>query len=87
MVLAESWVGRKEERNMADSFKSAAGDVLDLTGRLVDRLGPRIFGSASCKRAADEIATELRRHCDRVGKERFAAHPGSVLVPSSPPVQ
>lgn len=62
---------------MVESIKSAARDVLDLTGHMVDRLGPRIFGSASCARAADEIATELERHCDSVRKERFNARPGA----------
>lgn len=62
---------------MPKSLRSAAGDVLELTGRLVDRFGPRIFGSASCARTAEEIATELGRHCDGVRKERFSARPGA----------
>ena len=64
-------------RRVGESLKRAARDVLDLTGRLVDKLGPRIFGSASCARAADEIATELGRHCDTVRKERFSGRPGA----------
>jgi aminopeptidase YwaD len=65
------------DRRVGESLKRAARDVLDLTGRLVDKLGPRIFGSESCARAADEIATELGRHCDSVRKERFSARPGA----------
>jgi hypothetical protein len=62
---------------MSKLMKSEAKEVLELTGRLVDRFGPRIFGSESCARAADEIATELGRHCDNVRKERFSARPGA----------
>ena len=62
---------------MLKSVKISAKEVLELTGRLVDRLGPRILGSASCARAADEIATELGRHCSSVRKERFTARPGA----------
>ena len=65
---------------MLKSVKISAKEVLELTGRLVDRLGPRILGSASCARAADEIATELGRHCSSVRKERFTARPGAGLL-------
>jgi aminopeptidase YwaD len=62
---------------MARTIKSAAGEVLEITGRLVDRFGPRVFGSPSSARAADEIAKELSRHCDSVHKEGFTARPGA----------
>jgi hypothetical protein len=56
-------------------MSTSARDVLSLTGRLVERLGVRIFGSESCARAADEIAAELEKHCDSERKERFVARP------------
>jgi len=62
---------------MARTIQSSAGEALELTGRLVERFGPRIFGSVSCARAADEIANELGRHCDGVRRERFLARPGA----------
>ena len=62
---------------MPESIQSAAREVLELTGRLVDRFGPRIFGSASCARAAEQIAAELGRTCHSVRRERFTARPGA----------
>jgi hypothetical protein len=77
MLFTERLGGKKMDRSTGGSLKSAVRDVLDLTGRLVDKLGPRVFGSASCARAADEIATEMGRYCDSVHKEQFTAHPGA----------
>ena len=62
---------------MEKTIQTSAREALALTGRLVDRFGPRIFGSATCARTADEIVTELDRHCDSVRQERFSARPGA----------
>jgi aminopeptidase YwaD len=62
---------------MEKTIQTSAREALALTGRLVDRFGPRIFGNATCARTADEIVTELDRHCDSVRQERFSARPGA----------
>jgi aminopeptidase YwaD len=60
-----------------ETISTSAREVLSLTGHLVERLGARILGSASCAEAADEIAAELVKTCNNVHKERFVAHPGA----------
>jgi hypothetical protein len=68
---------------MEKTIQTSAREALALTGRLVDRFGPRIFGSATCARTADEIVTELDRHCDSVRQERFSARALFGTVPKS----
>jgi hypothetical protein len=56
-----------------------ASRVLDLTARVVAETGPRLAGSAACKRGAEMMADEARGCCDRVETESFPLHPGAFL--------
>jgi len=66
------------ERIMVD--KSTVESVLALTKRILRRNGARITGTASCLRAAEELAEQFKAHCHRVNKERFFQHPDSLWL-------
>lgn len=53
--------------------------ALRLTARLIERYGPRLTGTESCRGAADELYEEMKPACDAVERESFTMHPGSFL--------
>ncbi len=58
--------------------REAALSTLELTRFLLARHPARIAGTPGCLEAGESIAGLLGRHCDRVSREPFDMHPGSL---------
>lgn len=65
--------------NAQFSPEPAARAALQLTGRLIDAIGPRPSGSAASRQAADALQAEAAQFADRAWTEDFAVHPGAFL--------
>ncbi len=65
--------------NTQFSPQPAVRAALQLTGRLIDAIGPRPSGSAASRQAADALQAEAAPFADRVWTEDFAVHPGAFL--------
>ncbi len=58
--------------------REAALSTLELTHSLLARHPARIAGTPGCLEAGESIAGLLEEHCDRVCRESFTMHPGSL---------
>ncbi|MGD0279682.1 MAG: M28 family peptidase [Smithella sp.] len=54
-------------------------ETLGLTAKVIDECGARLTGSESCKKAANIVMDEMKKHCDSVKIEEFDVHPESFL--------
>ncbi len=61
---------------MRDTRAKAA---LDLTGKLIERFGPRLAGSEASLGCADALLAEARGAADKALAEDFRVHPGAFL--------
>ncbi len=59
--------------------KDRAKAALDLTGRLIERFGPRLAGSKGCLDCADALLEEAGTSADKAYAEDFKVHPGAFL--------
>jgi hypothetical protein len=62
------------------SYDNAGVEALRLVSGLIDRYGPRLSGTESCRAAAEELEGRLSAVCDEVHLESFDLHPGSLFV-------
>ena len=53
--------------------------ALDLTGKLIERFGPRLAGSEAALGCADALLVEARGPADKAYAEDFRVHPGAFL--------
>lgn len=60
-------------------YAKRAKAALDLTGRLIERFGPRLAGSEACLGCADALLEEARGSADKAYVEDFRVHPGAFL--------
>jgi len=65
-------------KNSTD-FNAAAGRALDLTGRLINRFGPRPAGSDKSRKTADALKAEAEFFADAAWSEDFPVRPGAFL--------
>ncbi|UCG23264.1 MAG: hypothetical protein JSW55_14055 [Chloroflexota bacterium] len=61
------------------NFDDAADQALDLTGRLIDELGPRPSCSEESRQAADTLQKEAAVYADSSWTENFTARPSAFL--------
>lgn len=60
-------------------YEERAKAALELTGRLIDRFGPRLAGSKACLECADTLLWEAGKSADKAQAEDFSVHPGAFL--------
>ncbi|HRY81620.1 MAG TPA: hypothetical protein P5313_14480, partial [Spirochaetia bacterium] len=53
--------------------------ALELTGKLIERFGPRLAGSEASLGCADALLAEARGAADKAWAEDFRVHPGAFL--------
>ena len=58
---------------------SDANDVLQLTGKIIDKFGPRLTGDPSTKKAANFLKDEFGKYCDSTEVQEFDVHPNVFL--------
>jgi len=58
---------------------SDANDVLQFTGEIIDKFGPRLTGDPSTKKAADLLKDEFGKYCDSSELQEFDVHPKAFL--------
>ncbi len=58
-------------------IKKYVDEIINLTGSIIDRLGPRIPGTDSCIKAAEHIKNEFEKNCDYAYLHRYDQYPGS----------
>ena len=58
---------------------SDANDVLQFTGEIIDKFGPRLTGDPSTKKAADLLKDEFGKYCDSTELQEFDVHPKVFL--------
>ena len=56
-----------------------ANDVLQFTGEIIDKFGPRLTGDQSTKKAADLLKDEFGKYCDSTELQEFDVHPKAFL--------
>jgi len=58
---------------------SDANDVLQFTGEIIDKFGPRLAGDPSTKKAADLLKDEFGKYCDSTELQEFDVNPKAFL--------
>lgn len=58
---------------------NAVRQAIELTGMLIDTLGPRPPGSEQSRQAADALLQEATDFADRAWTEDFSVRPGAFL--------
>lgn len=61
------------------NIEDAADRALDLTGRLIDTIGPRPSGSEKSRQAANALKEEATDFADSAWTEDFFVRPGALL--------
>ncbi|QEE15214.1 M28 family metallopeptidase [Promethearchaeum syntrophicum] len=54
-------------------------DVLQFTGQIIEKFGPRLTGDTSTKKAADLLKNEFGKYCDSTELQEFDVHPKTFL--------
>ena len=58
---------------------SDTNDVLQFTGKIIDKFGPRLTGEPSTKKTADLLKDEFGEYCDSTELQEFDVHPKTFL--------
>ena len=58
---------------------SDANDVLQYTGKIIDKFGPRLSGDPSTKKTAEFLKDEFGKYCDSTEVQEFDVHPNTFL--------
>ena len=58
---------------------SDANDVLQFTGEIINKFGPRLAGDPSTKKAANLLKDEFGKYCDSTELQEFDVHPKAFL--------
>ena len=58
---------------------SDTNDVLQFTGKIIDKFGPRLTGDPSTKKTADLLKDEFGGYCDSTEIQEFDVHPKTFL--------
>ncbi len=58
---------------------SDANEVLQFTGKIIDKFGPRLTGDLSTKKTADLLKDEFGKYCDSTELQEFDVHPKTFL--------
>ncbi len=56
-----------------------AEDVLQFTGKIIDKFGPRLTGDPSTKKTAYLLKDEFGKYCDSTELQEFDVHPNTFL--------
>ena len=58
---------------------SDVNEVLQFTGKIIDKFGPRLAGDPSTRKAANFLKDEFGNYCDSTELQEFDVHPNAFL--------